>query len=1220
MGYVRKFTSSWLSCTGVVSFLLALLLTGCNGSGSAPKTSNTAGNLSNDASAFVAPDELLELNNQGIAYMEQFDDGGGYPRAIKVFEEIVRRWPAWTPGKFNLAVAHLNHNNKEDTERLSRVRRLLEEILSTDGQNARAHYTLGFLLQYEGKMEEALPHFEKVCLSLAPTDAMSWMRLGDCLDAASPAGDSRAASGESVLTPEKCYAKALELNPNLPAAYYKMSMNLVREGKLDEATKLRERFSALSQGLHDPYANDYIWSGPLAEAIGAKLPPPRPNERPLPVFSAAATEFVLAESVHWASTDDLLQSSNGALLTRIRNRFGAGVAAFDLDKDEDLDLFLPTSTVVGGQLRDTLLRNEGKGRFVDVTAELGLAQARESVGCAIGDFDADGLPDLYITALGGNHLFRNGAGSGFEDVTERAGVAETGRLSASALFLDVDHDGDLDLVVANYGPIEQADQMFQQQPYTGGTQNSLFLNVGKARPVDKGTPDQPPLEVQFARSTTQNDPWGHTTATVGFAAADFDNDRDLDLMEINDNTACRLLINHRVGKWTAQELPKATIPHARYNGALVADFNADLKIDLLLPSPDGPPVYLQNDLAQGQADRLPGFKPVTTDLRGLRAAQVADADFDGWWDVVALSSDLPSIVLAGNTARGILARPEWLSGLLDPRTPPQGVLVADFNGAEWPQLLVLHPAQSPSLWRTAGNGNQWLAIRATGHRKVASYSSKQPRSNPDGLGTRAIVHSGPNTVVWEDTCPTAGLCQNRLPYTVGLSARTTADAVRLRWSDGLEQAELNLPAGKTITLDETARRGDSCPLLFAWNGQSFQFVTDILGGGGLGYMIAPGVYSVPDPDEDVSIDPRSLVADEHGRLLLKIAEPMDEMTYLDAAWLEVIDHASDVTVFADERFNPDGAHPSGGRVAFRDRMFPISARDHRLRDVRERILQWDRRTVDEFARSSRWIGYAENHHVDLDFGNTFQGMKDEDPIALCLAGWIEYPYSQTNWAASTAGVNLEPPVLKWLNGQGEWEPLVASMGYPAGLPRMMTLDLTGKLPAVVRGTSGHEALPCRLRIETNMEIYWDQIFAAPLEPASTLRRTLLKPARAELGYRGYLQEYTPDGHEPKLFDYHQIISVPLVGLEGARTPYGSVRDLVLEQDEQFALINAGDEVTLAFDSHELPPLLSGWKRSYVLRSFGYCKGTDLFNQFDRTVDPLPGRGSSHEAAGYQTSR
>jgi hypothetical protein len=117
------------------------------------------------------------------------------------------------------------------------------------------------------------------------------------------------------------------------------------------------------------------------------------------------------------------------------------------------------------------------------------------------------------------------------------------------------------------------------------------------------------------------------------------------------------------------------------------------------------------------------------------------------------------------------------------------------------------------------------------------------------------------------------------------------------------------------------------------------------------------------------------------------------------------------------------------------------------------------------------------------------------------------------------------------------------------------------------------------------------------------------PSQADLGYRGYLQEYSPDGREPKLFDYHQIISVPLVGLEGPKTPYGSVRDLLIADDDNFVLINAGDEVTLVFDAAQLEPPPAGWSRTYVLRTFGYCKDTDLFNQFDRTVEPLPRRTS-----------
>jgi tetratricopeptide (TPR) repeat protein len=1183
----------WATC--LLSLCLAV---GCNRGGAASGGASKVGAAGNSTGEL--PTELLELNNQGVGYMEQFDEGGGYDKAITVFEEIVRRWPDWKPGKFNLAVAILNSKTVPDK---SQVRQILQEILAKDDKDARAHYTLGFLLQYEGKFEEALPHFERVCTDLAPTDAMSWMRLGDCLDAV---GDGRRPNAGSALTQDSCYAKALELNPNLPSAYYKMSMNLVRAGKPDEAAKLREKFTALSQMMNDPYAIDYIWSGPLAEAIGLKLPSPRPDERPLPVYSAMSAEFVLANDVRWATADDLAASSHGGLLARIRQRFGAGIAVFDFDKDGDLDLFLPASAIAGGRLRDTLLRNDGEGRFVDVTVEFGLGDPRESIGCAVGDFDADGLPDLYVTAIGGNRLFRNSGVSPFEDATDAAGVAEADSVSLTALLLDLDHDGDLDLLVANYGPLAQADQMFRDQGFSGGTHNSLFLNIGKAR-TERNSSDQPPLEVGFERAKQDEPPWNHVAATVGFVAADFDNDRDLDLLEIHDESSCRLLINRRVGQWAVQEIPQELVPSGRYNGGLTADFNSDLRIDLMLISPTGPPVYLLNHLAQAQTDQLPQFKVSSSDLSGFRSAQVVDIDFDGWWDIVGVGGDTPTVVLGKNTARGLLGQPEWLKGLLASKSSPQAVVAADFLGDSWPQLLVLHADQPPTMWRTAGNGNRWITVRATGHRKVSGYSSKQPRSNSDGIGTRVIVNSGPHTVVWENTTTSSGLCQNGLPFSIGLSQRPQADTIRLRWSDGLEQAELNLPAKHVVTLDETPRRGDSCPLLFAWNGESFEFITDFLGGGGIGYMVAPGEYSEPDPDEDVWIGPRQIVPDERGNFVLKIAEPMDEMTYLDAAWLEVIDHPDGVTVYPDERFDPAGSHPSGGRVAIRDRIVPVAARDHRSRDVLAKLKAWDRQTVDEFARSRMWIGYTEDHYLELDFGQAFSGVRDDEPIGLFLAGWIEYPYSQTNWAAATAGVVLRPPVLKWLNEHGEWETLLENMGYPAGLPRMMTLDLTGKLPAAVRREQGRDPAPCRLRIETNMEIYWDQIFAARLQPVSQLRRTSLKPARAELAYRGYLQEYSPDGREPKLFDYHQNFSVPLVGLDGIRTPYGSVTELVSDQDNRFALINAGDEVTLTFDSHRLPALPSGWSRSYILRTFGYCKDTDLFNRFDRTVEPLPGQ-------------
>ncbi len=125
---------------------------------------------------------------------------------------------------------------------------------------------------------------------------------------------------------------------------------------------------------------------------------------------------------------------------------------------------------------------------------------------------------------------------------------------------------------------------------------------------------------------------------------------------------------------------------------------------------------------------------------------------------------------------------------------------------------------------------------------------------------------------------------------------------------------------------------------------------------------------------------------------------------------------------------------------------------------------------------------------------------------LCLAGWVEYPYSQTNYAAATAGVALKPPAIERRRDDGSWEVIEPHAGYPAGLPRLMTLDLTGKLGGP----------RCVLRIKTNMECYYDQAFVAVRDRAPRRRSASrrLPVARAVLGYRGYTREVSPDGEQP----------------------------------------------------------------------------------------------------------
>jgi hypothetical protein len=171
---------------------------------------------------------------------------------------------------------------------------------------------------------------------------------------------------------------------------------------------------------------------------------------------------------------------------------------------------------------------------------------------------------------------------------------------------------------------------------------------------------------------------------------------------------------------------------------------------------------------------------------------------------------------------------------------------------------------------------------------------------------------------------------------------------------------------------------------------------------------------------------------------------------------------------------------------------------------------------------------------------------------------------------------------------------------------MMTVDVTGKLG----GPS------CVLRLRTNMEVYWDQTFVAPLlrriptqsilpQPDSGVRVTPLEVQTASLSARRFLQEYSPDGRLPPLYDYDRLETVPFSQPAGHLTRLGDVTELLRDRDDRFVIFGPGDELTVRFDAHGLPALPFGWIRSFVVRTWGYCKDCGPFTATGSTIEPLP---------------
>ena len=174
-----------------------------------------------------------------------------------------------------------------------------------------------------------------------------------------------------------------------------------------------------------------------------------------------------------------------------------------------------------------------------------------------------------------------------------------------------------------------------------------------------------------------------------------------------------------------------------------------------------------------------------------------------------------------------------------------GITAVDLVGDPLPDVLILRrPGEKPALARNAGNGNHWLAIRLGGYWRV---KPELMRTNSHGIGTRLTLEGQGLFVPYDHTTPDSGLGQSIAPVVLGLGAREQADLVHLRWPDGVMQCELNQVGDQQVDLAENNRKTGSCPVLFTWNGRRFVCIGDFLGGGGMGYLVAPGSWRQPRP-------------------------------------------------------------------------------------------------------------------------------------------------------------------------------------------------------------------------------------------------------------------------------------------------------------------------------------------------------------------------------------
>ncbi|HEX2642862.1 MAG TPA: FG-GAP-like repeat-containing protein, partial [Thermoanaerobaculia bacterium] len=767
-----------------------------------------------------------------------------------------------------------------------------------------------------------------------------------------------------------------------------------------------------------------------------------------------------------------------------------------------------------------------------------------SAGLATLDFDADGKVDLLAwSAAGAKLLGSKGeiSPSGLEGLQGPLWLAPG----------DFDNDGRPDLAV-----IDRTGAALYQN--AGQNAGGIFRRAAVDLP--KG---------DFRRAV-----W-----------LDFDHDYDVDLLLLGKDA--RLVRNALNGGATWSD-ETARFPFVKGQALAAAVFHlvSDTQgQDLVVTYADRPAVIYRDRLGGlYQAADLPALPA------GTRNVAAADLDQDGWMDLVAAEpAGAISVLRNERRPQGALAAPAptGLSGsfvvadllnrgVQEPIQLDLPGIAADVNADGRTDLVSItsEGGLRRQLNRTETK-NRWLAVRLEGVKNLKLAP-----------GTEVEVKAG-------------SLYQKQsyagVPLVFGLGTQEQVDTVRITWPNGLIQNEAKPAANRTLAVTEAPRLSGSCPMIFTWNGERFEFITDVLGVAPLGASSGDGEYFPVDHDEDVRIPGEALV-EKDGRYEVRITEELREVAYLDQIRLTAIDHPAATEILTNEKFQGP-PFPEFRLFGVERKIHPARAVDGGGRDVLDRLLKLDRAYPDGYQRDS--AGVAELHSLTLDFGKA----APDNRALLVLAGWVDWADGSTFLGAAQApGGGLIMPSLQVKDASGNWRTVIEDMGIPAGKPKTIVVDLTGKFLSESR----------EVRIVTNLCVYWDEIYLSENPDAPEVRVTAAPTASAALRFRGFSRPVIhPERKQPESFDYQSWMPVSMWNpTPGLYTRYGDVRPLLDGVDDRLVVMGSGDEIRLSFDAAALPPLPPGWRRDFLLRVDGWAKDADANTAFSQTVEPLPFHGMS----------